>query len=111
MLVSVRVNDAPSEWVRLDTGCASALQWVAPEVRPGAHTGRLAVGLAPLSLAVTQTTLTLGTLQFRNVPTDLQQQESFPGEKGLLGNGILSRCKAITIDARSGRLFLLPAQR
>jgi hypothetical protein len=111
MLVPVQVNNSRSQWVRLDTGCASAFQWVTADVRPERCTRRVAVALAPISLVVTQTTLTLGSIQFKDVPTDVQEQEIFPGEKGLLGNGLLSRCRAVTIDAKSGRLFLLPAQR
>ena len=55
---------------------------------------------------MTSTTLTLGTEKFENVPTDLHAEEIFPGEKGILGNGMLSRFQEVTVDAKGGRLFL-----
>jgi hypothetical protein len=108
MLVPVRVNDSPCQWVRLDTGCASALQWVTANVRAEQCTRRVAVALTALSIPVAKTTLTLGGLKFEAVPTDLHTQEIFPGEKGLLGLGILSRFKTVTIDAKAGKLLLGP---
>jgi hypothetical protein len=56
------------------------------------------VALSSFSVPVTQTTLTLGAVRFEGVPTDLQERAIFPGEKGLLGNGVLSRFKTVTID-------------
>ncbi len=106
MLVSVRINDSKNQWVRLDTGCASALQWVTGSIRPEQCTRRVAVGLSKTSLPVTHTTVILGTQRFENVPTDLHAEEIFPGEKGILGNGILSRFQEVTVDAKGGRLFL-----
>jgi len=40
------------------------------------------------------------------VPTGLHQKEIFPGEAGLLGNGLLSRYRSVIIDWKSRRLFL-----
>ncbi len=91
LLVPVQVNNAAAQWVRLDTGCASALRWVAARVNPERCRSRMAVALAPVSVAVTETRLTVGSIRFELVPTDVQPGEIFPGERGLLGNGILSR--------------------
>ena len=99
MLVPVQINDSTRQWVRLDTGCASALQWVTSSVRPEGCTKRVAVALTSFSVPVTQTTLTLGAVRFEAVPTDLQGEAIFPGERGLLGNGVLSRFETVTIDA------------
>jgi hypothetical protein len=85
MLVSIRVNDSKPQWVLLDTGCAAALQWVTGSIRPEECTRRVAVALTALSIPTTVTTVTLGGVRFEGVPTDLQQKEIFPGEKGLLG--------------------------
>ena len=43
--------------------------------------------------------MTLGAVRFEAVPTDLQGEAIFPGERGLLGNGVLSRFETVTIDA------------
>jgi len=106
MLVPVRINDSIPQWVRLDTGCASVLQWVTGSIRPEQCTRRVAVALTKISVPVTRTTLIVGTQRFESVPTDLHAEEIFPGEKGILGNGFLSRFSRVTLDARSGRLFL-----
>jgi hypothetical protein len=106
MLVPVQINHSALQWVRLDTGCASALQWVTPSVRPEGCTKRVAVALTSFSVPVTQTTLTLGAVRCEAVPTDLQVEEIFPGEKGLLGNGLLSRFQTVTIDAKGKKVML-----
>ena len=108
MLVPVQVDNAKPEWVRLDTGCASALQWVTSSVRAEGCTKRVAVALTSFSVPVTQTTLTLGAVRFEKVPTDLQEKEIFPGEKGLLGNGMLSRFQTVTIDGKRKDVMLGP---
>lgn len=106
MLVPLRINDSKPQWVRLDTGCASALQWVTGSIRPEDCTRRVAVALTKLSLSVTRTRVTIGTERFEDVPTDLHTREIFPGEKGILGNGLLSRFKTVTVDAKGGKLIL-----
>jgi hypothetical protein len=106
MLVPIQINNSKSQWVRLDTGCASALQWVTASVPPEGCTKRVAVALTSFSVPVTQTTLTLGYVRFIEVPTDVQPKEIFPGEKGLLGNGLLSRFQTITIDAKGKKVML-----
>jgi hypothetical protein len=50
----------------------------------------------------------LGNQHFPSVPTGLHSTPIFTGEFGLLGNGLLSRFSKVTIDAKSGRLFLEP---
>lgn len=102
--VPVGVNGHVLQWVRLDTGCASALQWVTATVRPEHCTRRVAIGLAEVSVPQTETTVGLGKLEFRGVPTGLHREAIFPGEAGLLGNGLLARFSSVTIDARTGRL-------
>ena len=51
-------------------------------------------------------TVVLGELEFEKVPTGLHDAAIFPGEAGLLGNGLLSRFSTVTIDAKAGRLML-----
>jgi hypothetical protein len=42
------------------------------------------------------------------VPTGLHRKAIFPGESGLLGNGVLAQFGVVTIDAKAGRLILGP---
>ncbi len=106
MLVPVEVNGTVSQRVRLDTGCAPALVCVSRDVKTQRCTQRVAMGLAGVAVAVTNATVTLAGHRFERVPTDLHAEAIFPGEKGLLGNGLLARYGVITIDAKDGKLFL-----
>jgi predicted aspartyl protease len=106
--VSVRVNNGQSQWVRLDTGCATALQWVTADAEVRAQSAIPAIGLAGLAIPQTQTTVSLGGKQFDQVPTGIHRHAIFAGESGLLGNGLLNRFKTVTIDTKSARLVLSP---
>ena len=106
MRVPIRVNDHKRQWVRLDTGCATALQWVTSDVRPEQCGRKMAIGLAEISIPQAVTTVGIGEHEFGNVPTGLHGTAIFPGEAGLLGNGLLSRFSAVTIDAKAGRVFV-----
>lgn len=105
MRVPVTVNGQASQWVRLDTGCATALQWVTSEVRPEQCARRMAIGLAELSIPQTEATVGIGGHEFKKVPTGLHETPIFPGEAGLLGNALLSRFSTVTIDAKAGRVI------
>jgi len=105
MRVPISVNGHDRQWVRLDTGCATALQWVTSEV-PDQCTHQMAIGLAEISIPQTKTSVGIGEHQFSDVPTGLHEKPIFPGEAGLLGNGLLSRFATVTIDAKAGRVTL-----
>jgi len=104
--VAVNVNGGKSQWVRVDTGCATAFQWVTSKERAERCTSKLAVGLAELSIPQTMTGLRIGNHQLDTVPTGLHRKAIFPGESGLLGNGLLAQFGVVTIDAKSRRLSL-----
>jgi len=106
LLTPVRVNRGKLQWVRLDTGCAAALHWVTAGARPEKCRRELSIALTKVLLPVTETDVQLGEYKFAATPTRLHEKEIFAGEAGLLGNGILSRFKAVTIDAQSGRMLL-----
>ena len=106
--VRIAVNGSKTQWVRLDTGCASALQWVTSKVRSEDCIRKAGIGLTDISIPQTLTTVQLGSREFQNVPTGLHKEPIFCGEAGLLGNDLLSRFSRITIDARAGRLLLEP---
>jgi predicted aspartyl protease len=104
--VAVNVNGGRSQWVRVDTGCATAFQWVTSKERADRCTSKLAVGLAELSIPQTMTGVRIGNHQLDTVPTGLHRKAIFPGESGLLGNGLLAQFGVVIVDAKSGRLFL-----
>ncbi len=106
MRVPISVNGHERQWVRLDTGCATALQWVTSGVPPKECTRQMAIGLAEISIPQTLTTVAIGEHKFEQVPTGLHETSIFPGEAGLLGNGLLSRFSKITVDSKAGRLIL-----
>jgi hypothetical protein len=108
MRIQVSVDGRKAQWVRLDTGCVSALQWVTSDVRSQDCMRKPAIGLTELSIPQTETTVQLGSSRFQNVPTGIHAQPIFQGEAGLLGNGLLSRFSSITIDAKGGHLVLQP---
>jgi hypothetical protein len=106
MRVPITVDGHKRQWVRLDTGCASALQWVTSDVLPEQCTRQTAIGLAAILIPQTQTTVNIGKQDFEKVPTGLHDKAIFAGEAGLLGNGLLSRFSTITIDVKAGHVFL-----
>lgn len=106
MEVPISVNNSESNFVRLDTGCASALQWVNAKVDSKNCSQRIAVALTPFTVNETKSDVRLGNIDFPSVITSLHSEEIFAGEAGLLGNGILSQFKAVTIDAKRGQLIL-----
>lgn len=106
MCVPIDVNGQHPQWVRLDTGCATALQWVTSDVQPERCLTKIAIGLAEISIPQIETVVSLGEHQFENVPTGVHEKAIFPGEAGLLGNGLLSQFSSVTIDAKAGRVIL-----
>lgn len=106
LCVKVSVNRGKPQRLRVDTGCATALQWVTSKVQPERCTTKVAIGLAELNIPQTQTTVSLAGRTFHDVPTGLHRKAIFPGESGLLGNGLLAQFGLVTIDGKSGRLIL-----
>lgn len=102
------INDKPQQWVRLDTGCATALQWVTSDAGGSIKSHKPAIGLAGLSIPQTLSTVSLGQKQFDHIPTGIHSRAIFAGEAGLLGNDLLSRFKTVTIDTKSNRVVLSP---
>ncbi len=105
MRVPVSVNGSRNQWLRLDTGCATALQWVSPLARSESGPHRLSIGLAGMDIAMMTAKVELGRTCFDSVPIGLHPSAIFRGEAGLLGNGLLARFR-VTVDAPKGRLIL-----
>ncbi len=104
----VSINNGPTRWLRIDTGCATALQWVSADAAARTKSKKSAIGLTGLAIPQTQTTVSLGGMQFKQVPTGLHRRAIFAGESGLLGNGLLNHFKMVTIDTKTKRLVLTP---
>jgi hypothetical protein len=105
-LVPISVDSPKARWLRLDTGCATALAIVDPKAHNQATHSRLSVALSAVPVPVTTTTVKVGSVALDNISVDLHKDQIFGGESGLVGNGLLSRFKTVTIDAKFGRLFL-----
>lgn len=100
------INGKKAAWFRVDTGCASSVQWVTGSINTKNCTSKVAVGLAQVGIPQTKTSVKIGTAVFNDVDTGLHASAIFEGEAGLLGNGLLSRFKSVTIDGVAGRLLL-----
>ena len=104
LCVKASVNGGKPRRFRLDTGCATALQWVTSQAPFEIAASKLAIGLAQLNVPQTQTTVKLAGRTFVAVPTGLHRTAIFDGEAGLLGNGLLSRFETVTVDWPRRRL-------
>ncbi len=104
LCVRASVNGGAPQWLRLDTGCDSALEWV-----PGRHgickPAGTSVAAAAGSPGAITADLALGPEHLRGVKVGLHAAPMFAGESGLLGNGVLSRFR-VTVDAAGSRLLL-----
>jgi len=106
--VPLTVGDTYLPKVRLDTGCVSALHWSAPGAGTGrAVRGESSIGFASGNQRNSRSEVTLGHMSMGRVSTQYHSRRLFPGEDGLLGNGLLDQF-CITIDLRSNRLVLDP---
>jgi hypothetical protein len=106
MLAEIRVNGGKAQKMRLDTGCASPLQWVAGKAPSEPYARQIAVGMTEVSMPLVETSVRIGGSEFTSVSTGLQDHQIFAGEDGLLGASLLSRFAAVTVDAVAKRLIL-----
>lgn len=102
--VPAGIGGSPPQWLRVDTGCDSAIEWAAG---PGAASpgGGASIGLASARGRSICADVQLGGHALRGVRIGVHDRAIFPGEDGLLGNAALSRFR-VTIDAPGGRLIL-----
>jgi predicted aspartyl protease len=105
MLVPVCVDGSKPRWTRLDTGCDVGLLWASGLPRATKAT-RVSVGISQANgTGICCATVQLGDERVPDVKIALHGSEIFPGESGLLGNGVLSRYR-VTIDAITRHVFL-----
>src|SRR5947209_4494102 len=102
----VSVAGRPAEWTRVDTGCNTALQWVAGPAAAGRGTPAT-IGLASGGANSICAEVQLGSERLAGVKVGLHAQPIFSGEAGLLGGGVLSRFASVTFDAQGQRLLLV----
>jgi hypothetical protein len=103
-LADVAVKGGAKQWVRVDTGCTTGLQWVARNRPSKLGTVGVSVGLAELQIKITKEVVRLGDMELRDVATGWHDEPIFAGERGLLGNGVFSRFERITFDGRGKTL-------
>ena len=101
--VPVRVSGNPAQWMRLDTGCDAALEWVVSRTDKRG-TGRSSIGLSGIPAHHINTSVQLGRQYFNAVDTGIHGKPIFPGEAGLLGNDLLSKFR-LTIDQPGNRVI------
>ncbi|HEY3931893.1 MAG TPA: aspartyl protease family protein [Verrucomicrobiae bacterium] len=106
MEAPVQVNGGEPKFARLDTGCASALQWVTADVQPEKCSQRMAVALSRFKITEMKSDVRFGNAEFHSVPTGIHADEIFAGEGGLIGNGLLSHFKTVTIVTKRSQLIL-----
>ena len=87
----VGVDGGEPGWMRVDTGCDSAMEWVTP---PGDAAGKRM-----------RAQVRLGTITLPAVEIGRHAEPFFTGERGLIGNGLLARF-CVTLDASRKQLIL-----
>jgi hypothetical protein len=98
----VSVDGNAPEWLRLDTGCNSSVEWV---VTGGEARKCRFTTAGPNSVRECRTDLQLGLKRLAAVKTGIHTERMFAGEMGLIGNGLLSRF-TVTIDSAKKRCLL-----
>ena len=104
----VSVDGNAPEWLRLDTGCNTALEWVVTGGK-AKKLGLTTLGLSAGSVPEFHTAVQLGAQRIAAVKTGIHTGQMFAGEAGLIGNGLLSRFQ-VTVDADKARMLLKSAR-
>ena len=102
--VWVSVDGNSPEWLRLDTGCNTALEWVVTGER-AKKLGITTIGLNSGSVRAFHADVQFGSKCVSAVKTGIHTEQMFAGEAGLIGNGLLSRF-TVTIDPAKRRCLL-----
>jgi hypothetical protein len=100
----VSVNGADAGWMRVDTGCSTALEWVVSGAKMKQF-GVTTLGVNAGSARDVCTEVQLGGKRLSAVKTGIHRSPMFAGESGLIGNGVLSRF-TVTIDLAKRRCLL-----
>jgi hypothetical protein len=103
------VNGASPQWMRLDTGCDGGLHWVSAKSHLWRASPKVAAGLGD-SPELLGAQVQIGAEHWFERQTWLHRREIFPSERGLIGNGVLSKF-LVTIDLAGKRVVLDKAAR
>jgi hypothetical protein len=106
--VPMRIAGNPTQWLRLDKGCDSALEWVVSGTTK-CQMNRPSIGLMRTSVSRINTWVRFGNDFFGNLTAGIHTNQIFPGEDGLVGNGLLSKL-CLTIDEPGNRVIFEKAQ-
>lgn len=104
--ISASVGDRSPAWMRVDTGCNSAVEF-APASGGLAGVRGESIAVAPKLVSNVRDTVQLGSVRMEEIKVGMHAKPIFPGESGLLGAGLLSRFKSVTFDMVSRRLILV----
>lgn len=104
LCVRVGVNGNAPQWMRLDTGCSSALEWVvgSEAIRKAASSS---IAVVTGSRRSVYADVVLGSERFTSIKIGLHDEPMFAGEAGLLGNNLLSKFR-VTVDVEKSRVIL-----
>lgn len=106
LCTEMTIDGVPSQWMRIDTGCSEPLHWsVDPGKSNRADRGK-SIAVSSGRVVFSDTTVHLGNRKLTAVRTGFHGNRLFRDEDGLLGNGLLSKFDAVTLDTRSRKLFL-----
>ena len=100
----VSVDGSAPQWMRLDTGCNTALEWVVTGAK-AKKLGLITLGLHAGSVREIHADVQLGAKRIAAVKTGIHTEQMFAAEAGLIGNGLLSRF-LVTIDSAKRRCLL-----
>jgi len=100
------VNGTSPQWMRLDTGCDGSLHWVSAKSNLCRTAPRVAA-TSPLgdSPEIFGAEVQIGAEHWFESQTCLHRREIFPSERGLIGNGVLSKF-LVTFDLAGKRVAL-----
>ena len=101
--VPISVAGAEQQWLRLDTGCDSAVEW-APGGSPLPFWRGTSVGLTNTRSRTVNADVGIGGHTMRKVAVGVHSRPIFRNESGLLGNILLSKFR-VTVDLRKRRVL------
>lgn len=101
----VSVADGASEWMRLDTGCDSSLEWAPGRAAQSGDARSTSVGLSNGGGQTIYTDVRLGDRSLHAVRTGKHNTQIFPGESGLVGNALLCKFR-VTVDSIHHQVIL-----
>ncbi|HEY3897347.1 MAG TPA: aspartyl protease family protein [Chthoniobacter sp.] len=108
MCLPICVNGSPKRWARFDTGCNDELHWVIPRSVARNDHNAVSIGFITDESDSALTSVTLGKHALSTVKTALHGRPIFPGEAGLVGNGVLSQF-TVTVDWPNHQIYLQDA--